>query len=260
MPYYPRRNYRGRRSFRRRVQTQKPTAYNQKKQISSLYNRVSRINRQVRHNTSWSSFKYQVELNYATDLAYPYKSVPLVMPNDWTTCFETSAMLHHRRAYKIHDVTIQTMLNCYNEVSPVSYTVYLCMLRPGFGARALLASAGEDLASLTDNTHYTKVGGLALMSKNHFKILRKKTFTIGAEHYDTAQTAGRAQQNSWKRWEWKLKMNKWLCDGSDGNVTDMANSNVPPGTRLYMIFFNDNVATDLESNEADINCVFNVKS
>jgi len=241
-----------RRNFKRKVQKQKPTASNQKAQITTLANKVNTL-----YKRSYQKRIYrQSALSATFNVGANYSCWNVMQPQMWDRVgnWTTSAKkMYLKSLYFDHLVTSNT------EISPITFTYFLVALRPQGGKR-LVENAGEFLASLVSGVHYYEYDSkLVHLNKDYFAVKYAKRFTLTAVEYTDNEASGKNPRTTWKRFSHGIKFPRLFKSTRDGDVlTSTASDEVPIGNRLYCLMFNDNSVADLEYPKWISTCLLNL--
>lgn len=244
--------YRRKRNFKRKVQKQKPSAYNQKQQITTLASKVNSLYKR----TAQKRIHRQCVQEYTAQTSANVKVFNVMTPQLWDRLgnWTTSA----KKMY-LKSIYFDHLITCNTEISPITYTYFLVSLRPSTGKR-LVENAGEFLSSMVDGTHYKTFNSqLVHLNKDFFRVHYVKRFVITAVEFSDALTQGRDPKTTWKRITHSIKWPRLLKSPAGSDVlTGIASDEVPIGNRLYCLMFCDNSAADLEFNQWDCTALINL--
>lgn len=233
-----RRTYRKRTNFKKKVNNQKPTAWNQKKQISTL---ASRVNRLYKRTNTLKTYR-QLSLTSSGNLSAAYNVESWHKTNLWT---KLGAWTTEAKKFYAQKYYFDMLFTCNTEESPVTFSVFTVSLKPGM-AKKLIDDAGEELSSLSTGTHYTATNSkLIVLNRDYFNIHKAHRFTIAAREYTADNDEGRNQKATWKRISYWVKFPRQYKTSGD-NWSNLYLQDQPGFSRLYTLIFNDNSSIDLE--------------
>lgn len=231
-----------------RVKRKKPVASVKavKTQIKSLQKRMPQPNR------LYYGYRRSQLLNVVPT---PYVSYNLMRWGTWSRIFGTGAEDESVRTAKFRSASLQHYVTHFgtggelDAVQTVTYTYFLVKLTKK-GSYLLDENTGE-LKTLINNTHYYStdyvgvggLGGMTLLNKQFFKILKYKKFTLGNQ-FQGFSGGPQTQYGTDRRWDDKVYINQDVTNPS-GNWRDTT-SPQSPQQNIFSILFFDNVIIERE--------------
>lgn len=136
-----------------------------------------------------------------------------------------------------------------NEPNLIRYSMFLVSLKDQ-GADTTTFDPATGTLTLTGGTHYTSLGSdQVALSPRFFNVHAVRRFTMGYE----GSAGPTADTRSERRFIFDIRPRK-LVQNPKGNMFANAAFEFPkdPSLNYFILTFNDNVSTDLESNRIDI--------
>lgn len=226
---------------RKRRQYRKRTAKSQ----TSMGKLVQKVNRMARdmvtqkrtiyyRNSAYDSIGNATGTNVYTWSFFKYGS--------WARAFGTDADDEGGKIALIKKSNLDIILDSAGERASLDYTMYVVQLTRA-GHEALYSSATGDLAALTDNVHFSRLGtnGLAFLNKRYFKILACRRWISGTTGSLPTETLSLR-----KRMYLKFNYNRGKGILVQNPVGDWKTGASPqaPNTNTYLILFNNDSTVD----------------
>jgi len=260
MPYF-RHNFRSKKRFTRKnvrkdIASAKPSAWNQKRQLSKLASQVSRIHRSVREKTRYAQYQ-----SYTSSSINEYHIWPVIDPNSWTRCFQDAPMIENLNRIKLRNVSLDMRVFTDSEPSPMTCTQFVVKLRPAC-ARQVMAET-SNMTTLTDGVHYiSNSNALIMINKAMFKICAKpRRFQIGNKTFGDDNVADVTNLNdTQKRFYYKVPHFCSIRTGGDHTWVQMDKTDIPNYAHLFVLTFVSDTASDIQTCEIVANALINVST
>ena len=213
--------------------------------IIRLQKRVNKIAYKQRERTLPLMFSKQDDYNLASSYNIRQLFVPknIVGSSGWFKVFGSNANAEESRVLKVNSVNIQYQLYPSSEESLVDHTVMI--LTPK--SKKVFDEVFNPITgaiTLTNDTDYVMIQGVALINKQRFKI----------HHYKRNMTVMQDGGSGTQDLAYPIPMNMckvnlklgWKVKNTLGPWTDVDTNSLPHWMRLFMVVFNNNSALDLE--------------
>lgn len=240
MPYPRPRRYVKRRVARRRKARKAP-----------LIKRVNKIQRSLNQQRQTHYCYHQVG---ALNLSNDYSSLNLTNYNKLMNSSSDSGPLFGSSSFDFdnvnkvihHSTTVQYTVDVANEVDNVQLTIMVLSLRSN--ARSLYdPSTSPGSLGIADGPHFRKVGGMAMVNKQLFKVHYIKNLNIG--NNNTAVTSSTADNGLYRLYTGWFKIKPRTYVTNPGIVTatgdvDVLYGDLNPTKQYYLVVFNNNSGAD----------------
>lgn len=225
---------RKRRTYRKRMSKKPSVAYLAKKVRSLTRNVNLERNTLYFRNSAYDSVGNATANNVYTWSFFKYSS--------WQRAFGTDADDETGKKAVIKKSNLDITLDSAGERASIDFTMYVVQLTK-IGHELLYNSATGDLAALTDNVHFSRLGtnGLAFLSKRFFKILACRRVITGTSGSLPTETASLR-----KRLYMKFNYNrgKGIVVQNPTGDWKLGASPVAPNTNTYIIVFSNDSTVD----------------
>lgn len=210
--------------------------------VTKLANDVKRLKRDMvtqkrtifYRNSAYDSIGNATGTNVYTWSFFKYGS--------WARAFGTDADDEGGKIALIKKSNLDIILDSAGERASLDYTMFVVQLTKA-GHEALYNSATGDLAALTDNVHFSRLGtnGLAFLNQRYFNILSVKRWISGTTGSLPTETISLR-----KRMYMKFSYNKGKGILVQNPVGDWKTGASPqaPNTNVYLILFNNDSTVD----------------
>lgn len=175
--------------------------------------------------------------------------------NNWSAIFgSNSADISNLDRIYVNSYTVDMRLVQDNEADRIFYTVFLVSLKDQ-AADATTFDPATGSLQLSDNIHYQTLStnGRVLLNTKFFNIHNMKRFTMGGRVNDqsTPET---------KDLSFKILPKQKLIVNPRGNVLQNSAFAFPkdPSQNYYMLVFNDDLGTDLQTNKMYVGGLANI--
>ena len=213
--------------------------------IIRLQKRVAKIAYKQRERTLSLMFSKEDDYNLASSYNIRQLFVPknIVGSTGWFQVFGSNQNATESRVLKVNSVNIQYQLYANTEEALIDHTVMILtpkskkvfdeVFNPVTGA-----------ITLTNNTDYVMLQGMALINKNRFKVHHyKRNMTVQQDGGSGTQEVGYPLPMNICKVNLKLG---WKIKNTLGAWTDVDTNSLPHWMRMFMVVFNNNSAIDLE--------------
>jgi len=137
-------------------------------------------------------------------------------------------------------VTLENAIN--NEESTIGFTAMLVSLKDDCGNIYNNLTGG---LTLTLGATHEIIQGMVLLNKKIFNIHKTKRFTLTNYNQALISPAAQTQYGTDHRWYWRLPINKTI-QNPRGDWKQLGCA-LDPSKQYYMMIWNDNSTSDLES-------------
>ena len=264
---------------KRRIQRQRPTARNQKRQIATTQNQIMAIQKHLKlqkqrirwhcgfHNATINGYPLVIPLTSGPSEASPAQmNTVLGTPVPWkvvmTTVPEQGSNL--RSKVVVNKQYVDLTITAGNEASLLQYTAFVVQLEPKTAQQTYkgttnMSNLRRDEEFITTATDLGLDSGYgAYLNNDKFKIIKRIEFETGGNSPSdsgpeaTGSTGNHGRgTNSWYMKRAQLKINYgstiFKSAGNSDSTTTLTYDNIDPETKRFIIIFSDNGTGDLES-------------
>jgi len=212
-------------------------------QIKTLAKAVKVLQQKDKVDAQYLNFTQQV---FEQNVAAPLHYVNLSDFSGMISTFGTSAndnvdnRIIHKSVGMDCRVTLENAIN--NEESTIGFTAYLVSLKDDIGNVYNNLTGG---LTLTLGSTHEIIQGMVLLNKKMFNIHKTKRFTLTNYNQALISPAAQTQFGTDYRWYWRLPINKTI-NNPRGDWKQLGCA-LDPSKQYYLMIFNDNSTSDLES-------------
>jgi len=239
--YYPRKRFGQKKRYgAKRVST---IAKGKTTSIQTLAKAVRSLQKENKTQAEYLNYTQQT---FEQNVAAPLYSVNLSDFSGMISTFGTSAndnvanKIIHKSVGMDCRVTLENAIN--NEESTIGFTAFLVSLNDNVGNVYNNLTGG---LTLTLGATHEIVQGMVLLNKKMFKIHKTKRFTLTNYNQALISPAAQTQYGTDYRWYWRLPINK-MIENPRGDWKQLGCA-LDPSKQYYLMIFNDNSTSDLES-------------
>lgn len=212
-------------------------------QIKTLAKAVRTLQNKDKQDAQYLNFTQQA---LDQNVSYPVYTVNLSDFSGMVSTFGTSAndnetnSIMHQSVGMDCRVSLENVVN--NEESTIGFTAMLVSLRDDVGNVYNNLTGG---LTLTLGSTHEIIQGMVLLNKKIFKIHNQKRFTLTNYNQALISPSAQSQYGTDHRWYWKLPVGKKITNPR-GDWKQLGCA-LDPSKQYYLMIFNDNLTTDLES-------------
>lgn len=246
---YPKKKFYRKRRYTRKVPT---------KSISRLSRQVARVSKELKRKRV-NIWLRNDGANSTVELAQPYNSMHLCRFSQDVPIFGTDPndLLGSKVLFKSITVKCDVLLQGANdEEETQAIEMFVVSLRDV--ANDIFDEAAGTLA-LTADVHYYRYGNansmITYLNKKYFKIHKHDRFMLTNYGASLATSAAQNLDGTNRRIDFKLPINQ-VIQAPLSNVADQSwktlNAPRDPSQNYFVLWFNDNLTTDLESPRVNL--------
>nr|ALE29751.1 coat protein [Lake Sarah-associated circular virus-37] len=241
MAFIPKRKYASKRYAKKSAI--KRMASGPSSQIKTLAKAVRTLQKKDKTDAQYLNFTQQV---FEQNVQSPVYTVNLSDYSGMISTFGTSAndnvdnRIIHKSVGMDCRVTLENAIN--NEESTIGFTAFLVSLKDAVGNVYNNLTGG---LTLTLGATHEMIQGMVLLNKQIFNVHKIKRFTLTNYNQALISPAAQSQYGTDHRWYWRLPINKTIVNPR-GDWKQLGCA-LDPSKQYYLMIFNDNSTSDLES-------------
>ncbi len=265
---YESRKRRRRTSLVSRIKYKRPTAFNQKKQLTTLARSVARNSKYLRQQRVYTDYQWgqadqrgiTASLNNA--LWYGWK---LTDVTQWEACLRQDA----NTAQSSITYALRMQLNCRANLGTVTKLTYLNVFvisaRPDDVEGLNITDNVGGMTQLVPNIDFVEQtaneGANIRLNSGKFKVLACKYMTLLPNTAQAAVPANAAAGNpfsTWRKWQWNIPLKFSIRMPSNRPWTNVLFEDMPYYEKLYFLVYSTSDPSDTNPNiyaDALISCL-----
>lgn len=205
--------------------------------ITTLAKSIRTLQRQFKRDQEYLNYG---QIWIAQNLSANYTSFHLSDFSSWTRIFGTTSNddTQNSMIWKAQGLDMKFTIG--NEPANTDFTIML--LHAKDTAKSSIGAGGA--LTLTAGDHYYTSGGLTMINKKYFTVLKIKRFSLGNNGQSASTSTAQTQFGTDRRLYFKYRPNKKITNPS-GDWKNLTQSLDPSGN-YYLVCFNNNSSVDLE--------------